>query len=220
MATTSAPCSRRFEAKVCRKLWQRREPCGLGVALHFLLNRFHREGVLGAFAVPKDIPLRPRPWMLLQTLLDTGHGIGRHVHAPIFGPLPCTICKACCSQSICSSLRAATSETRRPQRRITRNSARSIGWAIWAKSRWTCSRERALGRGARAGQSGLASRDSRAPAAAHAKGKKVLQRIQAPVDRRPRPAVVMLAFHKLVDLTKGDLGEGTDPAKNKRRSRV
>ena len=42
--------------------------------------------MLGAFAVPKDIPLRPRPWMLLQTLLDTGHGIGRHVHAPIFAP--------------------------------------------------------------------------------------------------------------------------------------
>src|SRR4029453_18773140 len=64
----------------------RREPYGLGVALHFLLNRFHRERVLGAFAVPKDITLRPRPWMLLQTLLDTGHGIGRHVHAPIFAP--------------------------------------------------------------------------------------------------------------------------------------
>ena len=42
----------------------------------------------------------------------------------------------------------------------------------------------------------------------HAKGKKVLQRIEPPVDRRPRPAVVMLAFHKLVDLAKGDLGQG------------
>src|SRR5499427_1793456 len=42
----------------------------------------------------------------------------------------------------------------------------------------------------------------------YAKGKKVLQRIQAPVDRRPRPAGVMLAFHKLVDLAKGDLSQG------------
>src|SRR6516164_2908778 len=33
-----------------------------------------------------------------------------------------------------------------------------------------------------------------------AKGKKVLQRIEPLVDRRPRPTVVMLAFHKLVDL--------------------
>src|SRR6266446_9459515 len=36
----------------------RRDPCGFGVALHLLLDRFHREGLLGAFAVPKDIALR------------------------------------------------------------------------------------------------------------------------------------------------------------------
>jgi hypothetical protein len=42
----------------------------------------------------------------------------------------------------------------------------------------------------------------------HAKGKKVLQRIEPSVDRRPRPAVVMLAFDKLVDLAKGDLRQG------------
>ena len=64
----------------------RRDPRGFRVALHLLLDRFHREGLLDAFAIPKDIALRPRPWMLLQTLLDTGHSIRRHVHAPIFAP--------------------------------------------------------------------------------------------------------------------------------------
>jgi hypothetical protein len=42
----------------------------------------------------------------------------------------------------------------------------------------------------------------------YAKGKKVLQRIEPPVDRRPGPAEVMLAFHKLLHLAKGDLGQG------------
>ena len=64
----------------------RRDPRGFGVALHLLLDRFDREGLLGAFAVPKDIALRPCPRMLRQTLLDTGHRIGRHIHAPIFAP--------------------------------------------------------------------------------------------------------------------------------------
>jgi hypothetical protein len=40
-----------------------------------------------------------------------------------------------------------------------------------------------------------------------AKVKKVLQGIQPPVDRRPRPAVLMLPFHKLVHLAEGDLSE-------------
>jgi hypothetical protein len=46
------------------------------------------------------------------------------------------------------------------------------------------------------------------PLLLQAKGEKVLQRIESPVDRRPRPAMVMLALHKLVDLAKGDLGQG------------
>src|SRR5262252_7339514 len=46
------------------------------------------------------------------------------------------------------------------------------------------------------------------PLLLQAKGKKVLQRIEPPVDRRPSPAMVMLALHELVDLAKGDLGKG------------
>src|SRR5438876_11119692 len=64
----------------------RRDARRLGVALHLLLDRFDRQGLLGASAIPKDIALRPRPWMLRQTLLDTGHGIRRHIHPPIFAP--------------------------------------------------------------------------------------------------------------------------------------
>jgi hypothetical protein len=40
-----------------------------------------------------------------------------------------------------------------------------------------------------------------------AKGKKVLQGMEAAVDGRPRATVVMLPFHTLVDLVKGDAGE-------------
>jgi hypothetical protein len=38
--------------------------------------------------------------------------------------------------------------------------------------------------------------------------KKMLQGIEPSVDGRPRSAVLMLVRHKLVDLAKGDLGEG------------
>ena len=37
----------------------------LGIALHLLLDGFHRERPCSTFAVPKDIALRLRPWMLL-----------------------------------------------------------------------------------------------------------------------------------------------------------
>src|SRR6266481_8396817 len=40
-----------------------------------------------------------------------------------------------------------------------------------------------------------------------AKVKKMLQRIEAAIDGRPRPAVLMLPFDKLVHLAIGDLGE-------------
>jgi hypothetical protein len=41
-----------------------------------------------------------------------------------------------------------------------------------------------------------------------AKVKKMLHRIEPPVDGRPRAAVLMLPLHKLVDVAKGDLGQG------------
>src|SRR5262245_54162794 len=66
----------------------RREARRLGIALHLLLAGFHRQGLLEAFAIPKDIALRPLARMLLQALLDTGHGIRRHVHPSIFAPFP------------------------------------------------------------------------------------------------------------------------------------
>src|SRR4029434_5937965 len=46
------------------------------------------------------------------------------------------------------------------------------------------------------------------PLLVQAKVKKVLERIEPSVDRRPGAAAVMVMLHKLVDLTKGNLGEG------------
>src|SRR2546426_4991983 len=46
------------------------------------------------------------------------------------------------------------------------------------------------------------------PLLVQAKVKKVLERIEPSVDRRPGAAAVMVMLYKLVDLTKGDLGEG------------
>jgi hypothetical protein len=45
------------------------------------------------------------------------------------------------------------------------------------------------------------------PLLVEAKVKKMLERIEPAVDRCPRPAVLVLPFHKLVDLAKRDLGE-------------
>src|SRR4030095_2368810 len=64
----------------------RGDPSRLRIALHLLLDRFDRQGLLGAFAVPKDIALCLCTWMLLQTLLDTRHRIGGHIHASILAP--------------------------------------------------------------------------------------------------------------------------------------
>src|SRR6266566_2120374 len=64
----------------------RGDPGGFGVALHLLLDRFHRQGLLRAFAVPKDIALRSGARMMLQALLDTRHRIGGHIHASILAP--------------------------------------------------------------------------------------------------------------------------------------
>ena len=61
----------------------RGDPGGFGVALHLLLDRFDGEGLLGAFAVPKDRALRPCTRMLFQALLDTRHRIRRHRHPTI-----------------------------------------------------------------------------------------------------------------------------------------
>src|SRR4029450_10461274 len=66
----------------------RRDARRLGIALHLLLDRFHGEGMLGTFTIPQHIALRPRARMLLQALLDAGHGIRRHVHPSIFAPFP------------------------------------------------------------------------------------------------------------------------------------
>src|ERR1700752_206137 len=61
-------------------------PRRLGIALHLLLDGFHGEGTVVAFAIPKPIALRPCAWMLRHTLLDARDRIRRHVDAPILAP--------------------------------------------------------------------------------------------------------------------------------------
>ena len=53
----------------------RREARCLGIALHLLLDGFHRQGLLDAFAIPKDVALRLRARMLFEALLDARHRI-------------------------------------------------------------------------------------------------------------------------------------------------
>src|SRR5438270_13786511 len=64
------------------------DPGGFGVALHLLLDRFDRQRLLGAFAVPKDIALRPCSWWRSRHLRDTHHAIGGHLHPTLFPPFP------------------------------------------------------------------------------------------------------------------------------------
>src|SRR5207245_7894609 len=64
----------------------RGDPGGFGVALHLLLDRFDREELLAAFAVPKDIALGSVARMLFQALVKTGHQIRGHIHAAILAP--------------------------------------------------------------------------------------------------------------------------------------
>ena len=64
----------------------RGDPGGFGVALHLLLDRFDRQGLLNAFAVPKDLALGSVARMLFQALVETGHHIGGHRHASILAP--------------------------------------------------------------------------------------------------------------------------------------
>ena len=164
--------------------------------------------MLGTFTIPKNIALRPLARMLLQALLDAGHGIRRHVHPSIFAPFPLHDLQGLLLPIDLLQLEVGhlgdpetTAEDHQKQRAVHRMG--DLG-----KEPLDLLAGRALGGDAHAGQSGWASRDSHAPAAAPGKRQKVLQRIEPPVDRRPGPVVVMLAFHKLVDLAKRDLGQG------------
>ena len=91
--------------------------------------------------------------MLLQALLDAGHGIRRHVHPSIFAPFPLHDLHGLLLPIDLLQLEVGHLGDPEATARITRNSARSIGWAIWAKSRWTCSRGGLWAGDAHAGQS-------------------------------------------------------------------
>ena len=187
----------------------RRDPGGFGVALHLLLDRFDGEGLLRAFAVPKDIALRSGARMVLQALLDTGHCIGGHIHASILAPfaldhaegllLPIDLL-----QLELGHLRDAQPTAEHHQKQGAVHRMVDLG-----KQALDLLAGERFGQGTPTphkvtGLDGVPHH----PLLVQAKVKKVLQGIEPPVDRRPRPAVLMLVLHKLVDLAKGDLGEG------------
>ena len=63
----------------------RRDARRLGIALHLLWMAFTDRGCWTRLRF-KHRALRSLARMLLQALLDAGHGIRRHVHASIFAP--------------------------------------------------------------------------------------------------------------------------------------
>ena len=173
------------------------------------MDRFDGEGLLCAFAIPKDIALRAGAWMLLQALLDTRHRIGGHIHASILAPfalehaegllLPIDLL-----QLELGDLRDAQPTAEHDQKQGSVHRMVNLG----KQPLHLLAGER-FGEGTPpphkvTGLDGV----PRHPLLVQAKVKKVLQGIEPPVDRRPRPAVAMLILHKLVDLVKGDLGEG------------
>src|SRR5262245_54829285 len=181
----------------------RRDTRRFGVALHPLLNGFHREGLRGAFAVPKDIALRAYPGMLRQTLLDTRHRIGGHIHAPIL-----TSFALHHTQSLLLPINLLQLELRHlrdPQ--STAEDHQKQGPVHWmsdpGKEPWDLLPGEGFGQGTPAPH-----KVTRLDRVAHhqllvqAIIKKMLERIEPPVDRRPGAALLVLVLHKVVHLAK------------------
>jgi hypothetical protein len=187
----------------------RGDPGCLGVALHLLVDGFDGEGLLRPFAVPKDIALRLRPWMLCQPLLDTGHRIGGHRHAPLLPPLALHH-----MQGLVVPIEMVQRELghfRAPQPPAEDHQKQGAVHRMLELGKQTLdllARER-CGQGAPAPHK--VTRLARIAADAllvEAKVKKMLERIEPAVDRRPGPAVPMLVRYNLVHLAKGDLRQG------------
>ena len=147
--------------------------------------------------------------MLRQTVLDTCHRVGGHVHAPILTPfalhhpqsllLPINLL-----QLELGHLRDAQSTAEHHQKQGPVHGMVDLG-----KEALDLLPREGFGQGTPAPHK--VTRLDRVPhhqLLVQAIVKKVLQGIEPPIDRRPRPAVVMLVFHKLVDLAKRHLGEG------------
>ena len=187
----------------------REDACGFGVALHLLLDGFHRERPCSTFAVPKDIALRLRPWMLCQTLLDTGHRIGGQIHAPILTPFALHHMQGLLFPIDMIQLELGHFRDTQPTAEDHEKQGTVHRMVDLSKQ----ALDLLAGQGFRQGTPpphkvpGLDG-VPQYPLLVQTKVKKVFQGIEPAVDRHPGALVMMLVLHKLVDLAKGDLGKG------------
>jgi hypothetical protein len=186
----------------------RGDPSGFGVALHLLLDRFEREGLPGAFAVPKDLAQRSVAWMLVQALAETGHHIWGHIHAAILAPFALENAQGLLLPI--DLLQGELGDLGDPQATAEHAQKQGAvqGMGDLRKEPLDLRSSQGFGEGAPAPDkmTGL-DRIARHPLLVEAKVKKMFQRIEAAVDRGPRAAELVLPFDKLVNLVKGDAGE-------------
>src|SRR5439155_3098380 len=113
---------------------------------------------------------------------------------------------ACCVQSIASSVRWTTSETRRPHRSMSKKSALSMGGWICANSCCTWACDKALGRGPPPAHH--VTRFDRIPrdtALLDQVVKEMFQRMQAPMEGGRSSPLLVLLVNKPLDVLKRDL---------------
>jgi len=64
-----------------------RDPRGLGIPFHLLLDGVDRQRPVGLFLVPEHLLAWPAAWALLQAFSPACPRIGRQLHATSFAPL-------------------------------------------------------------------------------------------------------------------------------------
>jgi hypothetical protein len=146
--------------------------------------------------------------MLFQALVETGHQIRGHRHAAILTPFALENVEGLLLPI--DLLQFELGDLRDPQATAEHDQKQSAvhGMGDLRKESLHLLPRKGFGEGAPAPDkmTGL-DRIARHPLLVEAKVKKMLQGVEAAVDSGPRAVVLMLPFHKLVDLVKGDAGE-------------
>jgi hypothetical protein len=173
------------------------------------LDGFDGEGLLRPFAVPKDIALRLRPWMLCQTLLDTGHRIGGHIHAPLLPPFALHYMQGLLFPVEMFQLELGHFRDTQPTAEDHQKQGAVHRMLDLGKQALDLLAGERFGQGAPAPYKvARLDRIAADELLVEAKVKKMLKRIEPAVDRRPGTAVPMLVLYKLVHLSKGNLRQG------------
>jgi len=173
------------------------------------LDGFHGARLRLAFAVPKDKTVGPFTRMLRQTLVQTGDGIGRQLHASILAPFPLLDLQGLLFPVDLLQLEVRRLRDAQPTAEHHQKQGPVHGLVDLGKEPLDLLSGERFGQGTPApdnvtGLDGIALDEL----LVQAKVKKMLERMEPPVDRRPGAAVLMLVLHKLVDLTKGHLSQG------------